>query len=66
MTRQADWQKRMREAGRCVNCGQPAAVNPKTGKAYRLCDLHRPADREKSQRKYQRRKMRRHAAFIAK
>ena len=40
-TRQRDWQKRMREQGRCSTCGDKCEINPRTGKPYFYCKTHR-------------------------
>ena len=35
MTRQREWQKRMREEGRCVGCGGPVEFSSRADAVYR-------------------------------
>lgn len=55
-TRQGNWQKKQREAGRCWRCSKPAAEKFNSrGKVighYALCPDHREIDRKRKIIKY--------------
>jgi hypothetical protein len=35
------YQKRWKDVGACVRCGEPTSINPKTGKPFQECFKHR-------------------------
>ena len=55
-----DWMKRwrvkMREQERCILCGKPTEVNPKTGKRYTQCPDCKAKNSERNKAWYERKK----------
>ena len=45
----ARWKARQRAAGRCIACGQRTGTNPRTGKPYAHCPVHRVIARHTKQ-----------------
>lgn len=40
----AEARELQRRRGRCRQCDKKTAINPLTGKRYRMCPIHRAAD----------------------